>query len=66
MKREVQEINEIIRVIRNEDDEKVFMTETRLFNGVIDDNKMLEEDETTGIKKKGKSRVVSSAKKGKD
>lgn len=44
MKREVREINEIIKVIRNEDDEKVFITETRLFNGVIDDNKELEEE----------------------
>ena len=34
--REVEEVNETLRVIRNEDDEIVLNIESRLFNGVID------------------------------
>lgn len=44
MEREIIEINEMIRVIRNEDDEKVFNVETRLFNGVIVDNRAFNDE----------------------
>lgn len=54
MVREVEEINEIVRIIRNEDDEKVYYMESRLFNGVIDDNKVDEELQKKELLLRGK------------
>jgi hypothetical protein len=45
MQKEVQEINEIVRVIKNEDDDMVYKLETTLFNGVMVDNQLIEKKE---------------------